>query len=174
MEEMLDIYTRDGKYLGIKTRKECHQPNPGFYHKPAWTWIYNEKNEILVQKRAMCKKNYPGYWDMPCAGHIEAGESIVNGVIREAKEEIGVDISEKDCKLEFEFIEDHAWEIGQVFFIKINKKIDEFVLQKEEVEMVKWLNLNDFKELLYSDKWVDYDKKYKDMVVEKFKELFNK
>lgn len=56
MEEMLDVYTRDGKYLGVKTRSECHTENPGFYHKPAWTWVYNSKNEILVQKRAMCKK----------------------------------------------------------------------------------------------------------------------
>lgn len=30
MEEMLDIYTRDGKYLGVKTRSECHTKNPGF------------------------------------------------------------------------------------------------------------------------------------------------
>ncbi|MCQ2570767.1 MAG: NUDIX domain-containing protein [Candidatus Saccharibacteria bacterium] len=172
MEEMLDTYTRDGKYLGIKTRSECHEPNPGFYHKPAWTWIYNDKNEILVQKRSMAKRKYPGYWDMPCAGHVEAGESTVNGVIREAKEEIGVDIAEKDCEFVFEFIEDSAWEIGQVFFVKINKNVDEFALQEEEVDSVSWLNFDDFKELLYSDKWIDYDKKYKDMVVEKFAELF--
>ena len=30
-EEILDIYTRDGKYLGTRTRKECHSDNPGFY-----------------------------------------------------------------------------------------------------------------------------------------------
>ena len=53
MEELLDVYTREGKYLGVRTRAECHTENPGFYHKPAWTWVYNSKNEILVQKRAL-------------------------------------------------------------------------------------------------------------------------
>ena len=46
MEEFLDVYTRDGKYLGVKNRSEFSKGNPGFYHKPAWTWVYNSKGEI--------------------------------------------------------------------------------------------------------------------------------
>ena len=86
MEELLDVYTRDGKYLGVRTRAECHTEKPGFYHKPAWTWVYNSKNEILVQKRALCKKRWAGYWDMACAGHVDAGETPKQGAMREAKE----------------------------------------------------------------------------------------
>lgn len=148
MEEMLDIYTRDVKYLGVKTRSECHTKNPGFYHKPAWTWVYNSKNEILVQKRAMCKKRYAGYWDMACAGHVDAGETPKQGAIREAKEEIGLDVSEDDVKLMFEHIED-------------------------EVEEVKWLNFDDFKKLFYSDKWAPCSDEYKRLVIEHFEKIFN-
>ena len=61
MEEILDIYTIEGEYLGTRTREECHQKNPGFYHKPVWIWIVNSKNEILVQKRASVKKSFPNY-----------------------------------------------------------------------------------------------------------------
>ena len=57
MEEIFDIYTREGKYLGKKEKSICHSSNPGFYHKPVWIWIINDKNEILVQKRAASKKN---------------------------------------------------------------------------------------------------------------------
>ena len=173
MEELLDVYTRDGRYLGIKTKSECHTENPGFYHKPAWTWAYNSNGEILVQKRAMCKKRFPGLWDMPCAGHVDAGETSKQGAIREAKEEIGVDVKEEEIKFWFEYIEDDCWEIGQVFLFKCDKKIDEFILQKEEVELVKWLSFDEFKELLYSDKWVPMDKDYKDMVIQKFVELLS-
>ena len=111
---------------------------------------------------------------MPCAGHIDAGETAIQGAIREAKEEIGIDIKEKDCKFMFEYIEDDCWEIGQVFFIKVDKKIEEFKIQKEEVAEVKWLNFEEFKHLLYSDRWVSYDKEYKDMVVEKLEEIIRK
>ena len=169
MEEKFDIYSRDGKYLGVRTSSECHSPNPGFYHKPAWTWAYNSNGEILVQKRSINMKNFPGYWDMPCAGHIDAGETPKSGAIREAKEELGIDINEEDMEFMFEYIEDLTWEIGQVFFFKLDKKESELVLQEEEVEKVKWLNFEDFIKLLYSDKFVPLDKEYKDMVVEKLK-----
>ena len=174
MEELLDVYTRDGEYLGVKTRKECHSDNPGCYHKPAWTWIYNSKDEILVQKRSMNKKRFPGYWDMPCAGHVDAGESSIVGAIREAKEEIGLDINKEDLQFVFEYIEDDAWEIGQVFFYKCDNKTEEMSLQEEEVEEVKWIDFEEFKTLLYSDKWVPNDKEYKDLVVKKFEEIFSK
>lgn len=173
MEELLDTYTRDGEYLGVRTRTECHAENPGFYHKPAWTWAYNSKGQILVQKRAMSKKKFPGYWDMPCAGHVDAGETTKMGAIREAKEEIGVDVSEEEMNFWFEYIEDDAWEIGQVFFFKCDKEIEELTIQGEEVEEVKWLSFEEFKNLLYSDKWVPMDKAYKDLVVKKFEEILN-
>ncbi|HOO68112.1 MAG TPA: hypothetical protein PLC53_01935 [Bacilli bacterium] len=57
MEEMFDMYTRDGKYLGIKSKSFCHGENPEVYHKPVWIWIVNYKGNILIQKRAMCKRN---------------------------------------------------------------------------------------------------------------------
>lgn len=56
MEEIFDVYTRNGKYLGTKTKSFCHSENPGVYHKPVWIRIINNNNEILVQKRAACKK----------------------------------------------------------------------------------------------------------------------
>lgn len=171
MEEKLDIFTREGEYLGIKTREECHASNPGFYHKPAWTWAYNSKGEILVQKRSMQKKKFPGLWDMPCAGHVDAGETAKKGAIREAKEEIGIDVSEDEMQFMFEYIEDDAWEIGQVFFFKLDKEIEDMTIQEEEVESVKWLSFEEFKKILYSDKWVPMDKEYKDLVVEKFVEI---
>ena len=96
MEEIFDIYTRDGKYLGTKEKSICHSENPGFYHKPVWIWIINNKNEILVQKRASCKKNFPNLWDMPSAGHIISGETPIQGAIRETYEELGIKTTEND------------------------------------------------------------------------------
>ena len=173
MEELLDVYTRDGEYLGVKTREECHDKNADFYHKPAWTWVYNSKGEVLVQKRASGKKMFPNYWDMSCAGHVDAGETTIAGVIREAKEEIGIDVEEKDCRFMFEYIEDRVREIGQVYFIKVDKEINEFIIQKEEVSEIKWLNLEDFKKLFYSEEWVPYQNDYKDRIMEEFKRIMN-
>ena len=50
MEELFDVYTRDGEYIGVKNKSICHSEKPGFYHKPVWIWIINSNNDILVQK----------------------------------------------------------------------------------------------------------------------------
>ena len=96
MEEIFDIYTREGIHLGIKEKSICHSKNPGFYHKPVWIWIVNSKNEVLVQKRASVKKSFPNYWDMPSAGHVAAGESSIEGAIRETEEELGLKTKKED------------------------------------------------------------------------------
>lgn len=170
-EEILDIFTRDGKLIGAKPRSECHVKNPGFYHRPSWIWIYNSNGEILVQKRAMAKKNWPGYYDMPAAGHVESGESPLEGAIRETKEEIGLDLRPEDLTFAFEYIHDSSWELGQVYFVKCDKKAEEFKLQEKEVELVKWLSFDDFKKLLYSDAWVPYAADYKALIVKELKKI---
>lgn len=55
----------------------------------------NGKKEILLQKR--CNTGYmDGKYDCACSGHLEKGESLSMAVAREAKEEIGIDVNEKN------------------------------------------------------------------------------
>ena len=165
MEEILDIYTRDGEYLGTKERSICHNPNPGFYHKPVWIWIVNDNNEILVQKRAACKKKNPNKWDMPSAGHVLAGETIIEGAIRETYEELGIKTNESDYKFMFEYIRDCGFELAQVYLLKLNLNIDDFKLRETEVSEVKWLKYDDFKKLLFSDDFAPHDYEYRELVI---------
>ena len=117
MEEIFDIYTRSGQHIGKERRQICHSPNPGFYHKPVWIWIINDKGEVLVQKRAAVKKDDPNKWDMPSAGHVLAGETSIEGAIRETQEELGVPTKESDYKFICEYICDSSYEIAQVYLL---------------------------------------------------------
>lgn len=56
--------------------------------------IKNEKDEILLQRRQGTKL-WCGYLALP-AGHIDEGENSYDAVIREAKEELGITISQDD------------------------------------------------------------------------------
>ena len=44
---------------------------------------------ILLCRRAPNRHYYPGVWDVP-GGHVHAAESIVEGLVRELEEELGV------------------------------------------------------------------------------------
>lgn len=174
MDEIFDIYTRDGKYLWTAPKAVCHSENPGFYHKPVRIWIINSKNEILVQKRAATKKDDPNKRDMPSAGHVLAGERIVDGAIREVYEELGAKTKETDYKFICECIIDETREIAQIYLLKLDLNIDEFKLQKEEVTEVKWLTYNDFKELFYSEEFVEHSDEYREFTLKYIKENLSK
>jgi isopentenyldiphosphate isomerase len=169
MEEMLDTFDRNGNFLGVKSRSFCHNGNPGVYHKPVWIWIVNSSGNILVQKRSITKKNNPGKWDMPSAGHVEAGETSLLGCVRETKEELGIDVEEKDFIFLREFIVERGFELAQVYLLKKDLNIDEIKLQVEEVECVKWFTYEEFKKLLYSEEFCAHPNEYKDWICEQLK-----
>lgn len=164
MDELLDTFDINGNFMGVKTREFCHNGNPGVYHKPVWIWIVNSNKEILVQKRSMMKKTSPGKWDMPAAGHVSAGESCIQGCIRETTEELGLSVEEKDFIFLKEFVNQRGWELVQVYLLKVDVDVKDIKIQEEEVEEVKWLNYEDFIKLLYSDEFCNHDKMYKDWV----------
>lgn len=58
--------------------------------------VLRQENKILLQRRAGTKI-YNGFLAMP-AGHIDEGENCYEAVIREAKEELGIDITKEDIK----------------------------------------------------------------------------
>ena len=174
MEEIFDVYTRAGKKIGTAPKSTCHCENPGFYHKPVWIWIINSKGEILIQKRAKTKKHFPSLWDMPSAGHVDSGETCIEGAIRETFEELGVKTIEEDYEYIGEYIYDLGWELAQIYFLRLDYEIDKFKISTEEVEEIKWLKYDDFVDIFYSEKFVPLDKEYKDMICKALKEKLNK
>lgn len=95
MPELWDIYDINKK----KTRKTAirgeYQFKEGEYHIVVTGIILNSKNEILISKRAEHKK-FGLMWECN-SGPTLAGETSLEGVIRELKEELGVEFSKKEA-----------------------------------------------------------------------------
>lgn len=173
MEEIFDIYTRDGKHIGAKEESICHSKNPGFYHKPVWIWIINSKKEVLIQKRTAYMKNHPNKWDMSSAGHVILGETAIQGAIREVYEELGIKTKESDYKFICEYIADKFFEIAQLYLLKLDLDITKLKLQKEEVLEVKWLGYDNFKKVFFSKDFVPFDDDYRELVLKLLKDNFS-
>jgi len=68
---------------------------PRFRVVPAAYIVLQHGEQVLLQLRA--NTGYlDDHWAMAAAGHVEAGESVYDAAIREAREEIGVDIEVAD------------------------------------------------------------------------------
>ncbi len=172
MEELFDVFDRDGNYLGVKPRSFCHSENPGVYHKPAWVWIVNEKNQVLVQRRASTKAWFPNVLDGSATGHVEAGESAKTGAVREIQEELGIGVKEENLDFIGEFLAEDEWEFGQVFFTKISSKTP-IKINEIELSQVSWFDFEEFEKRLYSDEFAPYSKEYKDWTVLKLRDYLH-
>ena len=94
--------------------------------------------EFLWQRRSEKVSRYPGDYDISAGGHINLGETVVEGAIRECREEIGVEISADE--LQFVTMSPFnknrfAW----VFAVDFTGRNDEFRFDDEEVSEVKWV-----------------------------------
>ncbi len=164
MQEYLDIFDKNENHLGCMSREDCHKPNVNFYHRVVWIWIFNDKQEILIQQRALSKKNRPGCWDeISVGGHVAQGESTEQACVREMQEELG--IKAKRIKLLTKWILEETKEIVYFYASTTTKKQNQFVLQKEEVADAKFINFDEYKNMLNSNVFGEYPQEYKNLVI---------
>ncbi len=153
--EYLDIVDENGLPTGeIVERSMAHMK--GIMHRTSHVWILRKRNdeiEILLQKRSDIKSSFPGCYDISSAGHIPARTDFATSAIRELKEELGVDAGEEELifcadrkvvwDTEFNGKPFHDRQISRVFALWRDLEEKDFILQKEEVDSVKWIKLEE-------------------------------
>ena len=142
--EKWDLYDENGNKLG-KTINRGEKMEPNEYHISVHIWIINKNNEFLIQKRSPNKKKFPNMWSMT-GGAVLAGENSEQACIREAKEELGVELSYNDIKKIGTIKREH----GLVDIWIAYKDFDEkcLKLQIDEVSEAKWANISKIEKLL--------------------------
>lgn len=157
MEELFDVLNEKGEYTNrIETREKCHKD--GLWHKAVALFIINSKGQVLLQKRSANKKMWPNMWDITSGGHVLAGELGFQAVVRECKEELGIELNNNDItfigatkstNIRENIINNHFNE----FYIA-NKEIDEtkLKLQEKEVSEVRWIDKEEITERIKDNK----------------------
>ncbi len=154
MKELLTIYDENLKEIGAMPRDKIHKK--GLKHKVVHCWITDkEKDEIFIyfQQRSYNKSDFPGMYDIACAGHIDAGEKAENAMIRELEEEIGLNINKSELRYigrKFETFEKNGFiddEICEMYLLEVNNSTI-FTLGEEVEDVVKVL-FNDY------EKWIN-------------------
>ena len=85
--------------VGLMEKMEAHI-NPTL-HRAFSIFIFNSKNEMLLQQRALSKYHTPGLWTNTCCSHPRDGESLHDATKRRLQEEMGMQCELKEA---FSFI----------------------------------------------------------------------
>lgn len=139
--ELRDLYDINGN----KTDKTYYKGDiipEGYYPMVVMVVIRNSKGEFLMQKRVPSKGRDWGV----TGGHPKSGETPINGIITEVKEELGLDFSNE------KFIEYDSGCDGKdcykMYFVNKDINLNEIVIQKEELSEVRWFSMDELNKMV--------------------------
>ncbi len=148
--EILDILDENGGLTGERRyREEVHQK--GLWHRVVHIWILNSRGEVLIQKRAARKLTYPNLWVMSCEGHLSAGDTANQAVIKELQEELGLHVEASELQFLMGYKRQSVTNNGtyfgnhfiDVFLVRRDLNIADLKLQEDEVAEVKWIKIDE-------------------------------
>lgn len=137
MSEFWDLYDRNRQKTGAA--HERGKPIPqGLYHLVVSAWVVNSQGEYLMSQRHP-NKPYPMYWECT-GGSVLAGESSLQGAIREVKEELGLSLDASTARLIYQTRREASQDFYDVWLFHADVSISDLKLQTDEVINVQWLS----------------------------------
>jgi isopentenyl-diphosphate delta-isomerase len=139
MEILIPLCDKDGQVIGQEEKMEVHKK--GLLHLAFSVLIFNNKGEILLQKRASTKYHSPSLWTNTCCGHPTLGETPLQSAEKRLFEEMGFTVP-LNHEFTFHYQADFSNglsenEIDHVFYGTYNGSI---VLNPHEADDYQWEN----------------------------------
>ena len=141
-EEKVILVDKKDWPLGEMEKMEAHKK--AVLHRAFSIFIFNDKNELMLQRRALSKYHSPGLWTNTCCSHPRPGEEVLEAGHRRLQEEMGF-----DCELHkiFDFIYKAELDQGltehefdHVLFGRFNQ---DPAINPDEVDDWKWMNMEE-------------------------------
>ncbi|NTE01223.1 isopentenyl-diphosphate Delta-isomerase [Agrobacterium tumefaciens] len=172
MKEQVILVDVNDFPVGYMEKLEAHEK--GMLHRAFSVFIFNSKDELLLQQRAINKYHSGGLWTNTCCSHPRPEENNLKAANRRLMEEMGM---KTDLSYAFNFtyraefdngLIEH--ELDHVFFGKSDLLP---ILNREEVENFKYLSLSSLKKELQlnPDEYTPWLKICLEKVIEHYQSL---
>ena len=130
--------------VGVGEKLKVHQE--GKLHRAFSIFIFNSKNEMLLQKRAKTKYHSPALWTNACCSHPRPKKDLKSEAKRRLKEEMGIDCELKEVfsfiyKVNLGNLTEH--EFDHVFVGKFDGNP---MPDNKEADDWKWVNINELRQ----------------------------
>ncbi len=143
-QEKVILVNEKDEQIGLMEKIEAHEK--ALLHRAFSVFVFNEKNELMIQQRAHSKYHSPGLWTNTCCSHQREGESNIEAGKRRLMEEMGFSTDLKDT---ISFIYKAPFDNGltehEFDHILVGNFEEEPKPNPDEVADWKWMTLDDLK-----------------------------
>ena len=142
--EYADVYDAQERKTGRIVPKDTPL-SEGEYVMSVGIWIRNKEGQIFATRRSLTKRFMPGKWENT-GGHVQAGETPVEAVIRELKEETGIDVTADQIVYLGEATRE-AHGIGKNYGVTMDVNLEDLFFSDGEVMDARWLSREEFERM---------------------------
>lgn len=158
--ELWDIYDSNKQRTGRTMKRNDWCLKDGEYHLTVLGVVCRPDGKFLITQRVMTKAWAPGWWEVS-GGAVMAGEDSKDAVMREVKEETGLDVTNAEGGYVFSYQRENPGE-GDNYFVDIYRFVMDFDesdvdVQVEEALGFKLATHEEIKELAEQGIFLHYD-----------------
>lgn len=137
-DEILDVVNGHDEVIGTVNRKDyaTFQKAKLGYIRASDMFIMNDKGKLWTPIRTADKTIAPNGYDYGVAGHVGTGESYMSTIIREAEEEVNLDLSPEDIEFVAKLKSNSARYMRCIYLYRTNEAPD---YNKDDFVSAEWL-----------------------------------
>jgi len=145
IDDFVILVNKNDKKIGLMPKMEAHKK--GALHRAFSVFIFNNKNELMIQKRNINKYHSPGLWTNTCCSHQKDGESNITAGKRRLLEEMGfcVELNEIGSFI-YNVGVDNGLIEHELDYILVGKYNGNVKINSDEVDNWKWMSLDNIKD----------------------------
>lgn len=139
--EIVDIYDENKNKTGKTKVRNKDVLEEGEYIIGIQAIIINSKKQILISQRSPLKEILPLKWECN-GGALLSGEDIIDGLIREIYEELGIKLSREEAI--FLKTAKNNFRFKEIYLFKKDIKKEDIKFADGETIDAKWVNIDEF------------------------------
>ena len=113
-QELLPLVDEEGRVIGSATRGQCHDGSK-LLHPVVHLHVFDSEGRLYLQQRPLWKDIQPGKWDTAVGGHVDYGENIDDALLREVREELGIEKFVPEFLMRYVFESERDRELVHVY-----------------------------------------------------------
>lgn len=144
MAEKIALVDEHDNIKGYADKLEVHQK--GMLHRAFSIFVFNSKNQLLLQKRAKHKYHSGGLWTNTCCSHQLEGEDMEVTIHKRLQEEMGFDCKlKKAFKFQYSVTFDNGLVENEIDHVFVGESDVTPVINPEEAEGWKWMDIEEIR-----------------------------
>ena len=145
MAEQVVVVSENDEILGLMEKMNAHEN--GILHRAFSVFLFNDKGEMLLQKRASGKYHSPNQWTNAVCSHPKIDETYLEGAQRRLNEELGItaNLTEKFSFIYKADVGQNLWE-HELDHVFTGNYEGNFALNEQEVSEVRYISMQQLDE----------------------------